>query len=130
MKFDLIHHGGIPVLGMMLNRNEKRTQKFVVGALQNLLGATGNDQTAIGAESEKLELENECEELRQNVGELTNEVEQLRESAERHDIDQELAAEQAEAIRMMASVAKDVGSQFYPDGDFSYDQVISAGDKP
>ena len=37
-------------------------------------GATGNDQTAIGAETAKLELENEAEELRQNVSALNDEV--------------------------------------------------------
>merc|ERR1711998_111963 len=128
MKYDLIQHGGIPVLGVMLNRNEKRTQKFVVGAMQNLLGATGNESTAVGAESEKLELENECEELRQNMSALTEEVEELR-AAAAQSIDREVAAEQAEAIRMMASVARDIGSQFYDEGDESFDQVITQGEE-
>jgi len=132
MKFDLIQHGGIPVLGVMLNRNEKRTQKFVVGAMQNLLGATGNDQTAIGAETAKLELENEAEELRQNVSALNDELAGLK-ANEAGKIDRELASEQAEAIRMMASVAKDIGAQYFEnmeDGDDgSFEQVIINGEE-
>merc|ERR1711865_854762 len=127
MKFDLIQHGGLPVLGVMLNRNEKRTQKFVVGAMQNLLGATGNDQTAIGAETAKLELENEAEELRQNVSALNDELAGLK-ANEAGKIDRELASEQAEAIRMMASVAKDIGAQ-YMEGDDSFEQVIINGEE-
>jgi len=132
MKFDLIQHGGIPVLGVMLNRNEKRTQKFVLGAMQNLLGATGNDQTAIGAETAKLELENEAEELRQNVSALNDELAGLK-ANEAGKIDRELASEQAEAIRMMASVAKDIGAQYFEnmeDGDDgSFEQVIINGEE-
>eukprot|EP00656_Telonema_subtile_P008490 TRINITY_DN13958_c0_g2_i7.p1 TRINITY_DN13958_c0_g2~~TRINITY_DN13958_c0_g2_i7.p1 ORF type:complete len:474 (-),score=151.60 TRINITY_DN13958_c0_g2_i7:285-1706(-) len=128
MKFDLIHHGAIPVLGVMLNRNEKRTQKFVVGAMQNLLGATGNESTAFGAEAVKLELENECAELRTATQGLQDEVEGLRMQVSQQ-IDADAAREQAEAIRMMASVAKDLGSQLYPEGDESIDQVIISGEE-
>jgi len=128
MKFDLVQHGAVPVLGVMLNRNEKKTQKFVVGAMQNLLGATGNEKTAIGNEAAQLELENESAELRSNVAMLTEEVGALR-ATESTKIDQEVAREQAEAIRMMASVAKDIASQQYPDGDESIDNVISYGEE-
>jgi len=128
MKFDLIHHGGIPVLGMMLNRNESRTQKFVVGAMQNLLGATGNESTALGAESEKLQLENQVSELRSGMESLQDQVEGLQSEAG-NKIDVEHAREQAEAIRMMASIAKDLGSQLYPEGDESIDQVILYGEQ-
>ena len=49
----------VPCLGAMMGRNEKRTQRFVVGSLQNLLGATGNSQTSVDSDVEKMRLENE-----------------------------------------------------------------------
>ena len=64
MKFELIVNGAVACLGAMMSRNEKRTQRFVVGSLQNLLGATGNSKTSVDTDVEKMTLANEVEEMK------------------------------------------------------------------
>lgn len=124
MKFELIHNGAVPVLGAMMSRSEKRTNRFVVGSLQNLLGATGNEKTSVDDDVEKMSLMNEVSEIRTKLQEAEGMLQEYGEPLDKEELD-----EQTEKIRSLYAIARDLGEQIYPEGDEEFDEVVAAGEE-
>lgn len=124
MKYELIVNGAVACLGAMMNRNEKRTQRFVVGALQNLLGATGNSKTSVDDDVEKMSLMNEVSEMR---GQL--EAAEARLTSAGDAIDKASLEEQFEKIRTLYEISKDLGEQLYPEGDEDFEKIVADGEE-
>jgi hypothetical protein len=124
MKFELIVNGAVACLGAMMSRNEKRTQRFVVGSLQNLLGATGNAKTSVEGEVEKMALMNEVSEMRQKLDTAEGKLNEIGEA-----IDRSVLEEQMEKVRMLYEIAKDLGNATYPEGDEDFEKIIEDGEE-
>lgn len=124
MKFELITNGAVACLGAMMSRNEKRTQRFVVGALQNLLGATGNSKTSVDDDVEKMSLMNEVSEMRGRLEEAEAKLDHAGEAIDKTSLD-----EQMERVRDLYAIAKDLGEQIYPEGDEDFDKIVAEGEE-
>ena len=124
MKFELIVNGAVACLGAMMGRNEKRTQRFVVGALQNLLGATGNAKTSVDTDVEKMALSNEVEEMRQRLEEAEGRLADVGEAIEKNKLNEEM-----EKVRTLYEIAKDLGEQIYPEGDEDFEKIVQDGEE-
>jgi len=122
MKFELIVNGAVACLGAMMSRSEKRTQRFVVGALQNLLGATGNKTTSVEDDVEKMTLQNEVTEMRTKLEEAEAKLSDAGESIEKDKLEEEM-----EKVRTMYEIAKDLGEQIYPEGDDDFENILQEG---
>lgn len=124
MKYELIVNGAVACLGNMMSRNEKRTQRFVVGALQNILGATGNKETAVDADVEKMALTNEVSEMRARL-----EAAESKLSAVGEPIDKATLEEQTDKVRMLYEIAKDLANTQYPEGDEDFEKIVEDGEE-
>jgi len=123
MKFELITNGAVACLGGMMSRNEKRTQRFVVGALQNLLGATGNSKTSVDDDVEKMTLMNEVAEMRSRMESAEQQLSVMGEA-----MDKEVLEGQVEKVRTLYEIAKDLGEQIYPEGDDDFEKIVADGE--
>merc|ERR1711990_11294 len=108
----------------MMSRNEKRTQRFVVGALQNVLGATGNKETAVDADVEKMALTNEVSEMRARL-----EAAEAQLSTVAEPIDKAALEEQTDKVRMLYEIAKDLANTQYPEGDEDFEKIVEDGEE-
>merc|ERR1712139_534450 len=106
-----------------MSRSEKRTQRFVVGALQNVLGATGNAKTNTDEEVEKMTLLNEVSEMRTRLEAAEAQLSTVGEPLDKGQLD-----EQTEKVRMLYEIAKDLGEQVYPEGDEDFEKVFEDGE--